>query len=282
MQQSFNTNPIVMEDPPMVEDSVAVEQHEHRMRLMLSSIDLGTANALRRSMIAEVRTMAIDEVMMIKNTSVLPDEFLGHRLGLLPLTSAAADGFTDSRECTCMGHCGTCSVTLTLHVKCDGTEPLAVTTKHFQSNHDQVHPVESFGGDDVGPVLLAKLAPGQELHIVCIAKQGIGREHAKWMPTAAVGFQYDPDNALRHTFLEHPEQWPRNPYSKLRDHGDDKREADFDPTAKCDTFYFDIESTGVMTAKDICIRGASALREKLEKLEQALMDLSPQPDLFKE
>lgn len=45
------------------------------------------ANALRRAMIAETPTMAIENVFVVSNTSVIPDEVLSHRLGLVPLAA---------------------------------------------------------------------------------------------------------------------------------------------------------------------------------------------------
>lgn len=84
---------------------------EYDLSFTLSDADTSMANALRRVMIAEVPTIAIDLVNIEYNTSPMFDEFIAHRLGLIPLASHEADNFNYTRDCDrCTDHCPYCSV----------------------------------------------------------------------------------------------------------------------------------------------------------------------------
>jgi DNA-directed RNA polymerase I and III subunit RPAC1 len=57
----------------------------HELSFELIGVDVSFANALRRIMISEIPTMALEHVYMWNNTSLIHDEVLCHRLGLVPL-----------------------------------------------------------------------------------------------------------------------------------------------------------------------------------------------------
>ena len=61
------------------------QSNELEMEFDLVGVDASIANAFRRILIAEVPTMAIETVFVFNNTSVIQDEVLAHRLGLIPI-----------------------------------------------------------------------------------------------------------------------------------------------------------------------------------------------------
>lgn len=93
------------------EPEVRILEHgAYNLKFELMNTDLSVANALRRIIIAEVSTMAIDLVQVKENTSVLNDEFIAHRIGLVPLVSENVDQFTTHKDCPCAEFCNNCCV----------------------------------------------------------------------------------------------------------------------------------------------------------------------------
>eukprot|EP00124_Ichthyophonus_hoferi_P003785 Ihof_evm2s353 gene=Ihof_evmTU2s353 len=234
---------MVYESKPEVEITDMDRVH---CKFILRKTNLAMANALRRVAISEVPTMAIDLVEVEENTSVLIDEFIAHRLGLIPLNSESAPDMKYTRECECEEYCSECSVIFTLEAKGYTPERLNITTSLLKSDRSDFmpsvgHGTQSFDdGDEDSEILIAKLGKGQEIRLRAIAKKGTGKEHTKWSPCAAIAFEYDPDNALRHTTYPDPSEWPKSKYSQLLD-DDSKFQADYNHEFPLDTFYFDVE-----------------------------------------
>jgi len=76
------------------------EPDEHTLVFELIHCDVSFANALRRILIAEVPTVALENVYMWNNSSLIHDEVLAHRLGLIPLAVDARllDAVDDEEE----------------------------------------------------------------------------------------------------------------------------------------------------------------------------------------
>jgi DNA-directed RNA polymerase subunit D len=162
-----------------------LEKDETNLRLVIKEADVPLMNALRRIALAEVPTMAIDEVVMIENSSILQDEIIAHRLGLTPLKTDL-DSYNLPEECKCQSEfgCSLCRVTLTMDA--DSTEGTrTVYSGELVSENPQIIPVS-----DKVPII--KLAKGQKLKLEAYARLGKGQNHAKWQPVSVCAYKYYP------------------------------------------------------------------------------------------
>ncbi|NWJ29718.1 DNA-directed RNA polymerase subunit D [Marine Group I thaumarchaeote] len=150
-----------------------IKKDSQKISVKLKGVPIQYANALRRICLNGVPIFAIDTVDIIENSSVLPDEGLAHRLGLIPITTDLSR-FNEPSKCDCNSEsgCSNCKVMLVLDTgESDVTR--TVFSNELSSEDDSIKPVSD-------KISIVQLAPGQRVKIECYARLGRGTDHAKW------------------------------------------------------------------------------------------------------
>jgi len=167
-----------------------VEQSGNRIVVKLKGVPLQYANALRRICLSGVPTFAVDDVVMIENSSVLADEGVSHRLAMIPLRTDLSR-FVEPSECDCHSElgCSRCRILLMLDSGSSDTTR-TVTSSDLSSEDEVVKPVSP-------NIPIAVLAPNQKLKLEAYARLGRGSDHAKWN-SASVAALIDGNNPDEH------------------------------------------------------------------------------------
>ena len=148
-----------------------LKKDSNKVYFLMKGVSEIIANSLRRTIIEEVPTMAIEDVNFIKNGSALYDEIMALRLGLIPLKTDLKS-YDLMSDCKCQGKgCSKCQ----LHFKLKTVGPKNVYAEDLVCNDPKVKPIYP-------KMLICKLLKGQKLDLEAVAVLGSGREHAKWVP----------------------------------------------------------------------------------------------------
>jgi DNA-directed RNA polymerase subunit D len=146
----------------------------NKITFKMSGIKPQLANALRRTIIAETPAMAVEEVTFYKNSSIMEDEVLAHRIGLIPLTTDLKT-YDTRQECTCDNKgCAKCTATLTL----DAKGPTTVHSKDLKTTDPKIKPVYD-------NIPIVKLLENHEIKLEAKAILGRGADHMKWQAALA-------------------------------------------------------------------------------------------------
>jgi len=128
-------------------------------------------NSIRRIILEEVPTFAIEDVEVVNNASPLYDETIAQRLGLVPIKTDLSS-YNLKSECKCGGiGCALCEVSM--HLKQD--EDGYVYSGSITSDDPQIVPVDK-------EIPITKLFNGKTLELNLKAVLGNGNEHIKWAP----------------------------------------------------------------------------------------------------
>ncbi len=160
-----------------------LEKTDSTLRLCIEGSNSAFMNTLRRIILSEVPTMAVDELVIYENSSTLQDESLAHRIGLVPLKTDL-DTYNLPENCQCKSEfgCNLCRVSLVLDV---GAEDHSITvySGDIKSETSSTVPVSE-------KIPLVKLAPEQKIKLEAYARLGKGKNHARWQPVSACAYKY--------------------------------------------------------------------------------------------
>ncbi|KAF9467881.1 DNA-directed RNA polymerase [Collybia nuda] len=174
----------------------------------LVGVDASIANAFRRIMIAEVPTVCIEHVYMWDNTSVVVDEVLSHRIGLVPLNVDPA--LVSMKESPTEQATDRNTIVFGIKIICErnphapkgSVNPSELYINHeLRSSHIEWRPAgeqeDVFVAKPPAPtnpnIVLAKLRPGQGVEMELHAVKGVGKDHAKFSPVATASYRLLPN-----------------------------------------------------------------------------------------
>lgn len=214
-----------------------LEKKDKEIKFLLEGVTASFANELRRIMMVEIPTMAIEWVDFKKSDSVLNDEIIANRLGQIPLTfdKKAYDLYN---ACKCEGKgCSRCQVKFVLKKKGPGM----VYSGDLKSKAKDVQPVF-----DKMPIV--ELFEEENLEFEATAQLGLGREHIKWQG-GIVGYK-------NKTVKEVP-----------------KKEENEETKYIEDTFVFSVESVSGYSPEELVLTAAGILEEKMNEFGKNLKKL---------
>lgn len=195
------------------EEGTAVEQLLKKLKIEITKlnneviefdligVDPSIANALRRILLAEVPTVAIETVWIAINSSIIQDEVLAHRVGLIPIKvdPKKLDYVVNDEE--------TDRDTIVFHFDVECTADIVknkfgkdsyknedAISGHLQwlpqGNQSEIFP------EGVKPVfddiVIAKLRPGQRIEFEAHCRKGVGKDHTKFSPVSTASYRLLP------------------------------------------------------------------------------------------
>lgn len=140
-----------------------ISENDEKVSVKIKGVPIQYMNAIRRICLNGVPIYAVESVDVLENTSVLADEGVAHRLGLIPLKTDLQSSKEDNESDKIM-------LTLDSGIS-DDTR--TILSKELKSQDNTVIPTS-------GDIPIVTLAPGQSLKIEVYARLGKGTEHAKW------------------------------------------------------------------------------------------------------
>ncbi|WP_115863723.1 DNA-directed RNA polymerase subunit D [Halorussus litoreus] len=238
-----------------------VDRGDREARFLVRGVTPAFANGIRRAIVADVPTLSIDTVRFVENSSVMFDEQLALRLGLVPLSTPLGE-FEEGD-----------TVTLSLDVSGPGT----AYSGDLVSSDGMVQPA-----DDNIPII--DLKDDQRLELDADAVLSTGKDHAKHQGGVAVGYRHlqrvevvgDRDeygdaeeaNILRGVIEEDGELIPTDEFDHDLTNRYPGKEVEVHDVPNA--FVFHVETDGSLTIDELVTGAAATISDRADELEQAV------------
>uniref|UniRef100_A0A1I8EBV0 Dolichyl-phosphate beta-glucosyltransferase n=1 Tax=Wuchereria bancrofti TaxID=6293 RepID=A0A1I8EBV0_WUCBA len=271
----------------------------------LLGVEAPIANAIRRVLIAELPTLAIEKVYLYQNTSIIPDEVLSHRFGLLPIKAdprlfkmplTPVIGIDESGV-DCNEEPAGDPTSRNPNALKTATNPKEIYENAFvYSNSFKWIPIGDQSTSLPYPpamvhddILVAQLRPGQEIEARCHCLKGLGRDHAKFSPVATASYRLLPQIVLKRKFSGADAQRIKSSFSEgvieidadgvaiVKDARSDTcsrnilRHEDLAEYIELsrikDHFIFSVESTGALKSAELVVEACKVMEEKCRTLQ---------------
>ena len=249
-------------------DVTFVERDDRQARFLVRNITPAFANGVRRAMIADVPTFSVDTVRVVENSSVMFDEQIGLRLGLVPLTTPPGEFEVGD------------TVTLSLDVEGPTREEAAETVTAYSGDLVSVDGMVQPADENI-PII--DLKPGQRLEVEAEAVLDRGREHAKHQGGVAVGYRHLQQVEVVGDLGEFEDEEPHVVRGVIEDDGELVTAEAFDHdltnrypgkelevTDVPNAFVFHVETDGSLSVDDLVLRAVDTLRGRAEELRESV------------
>jgi len=245
-----------------------LNKNDNEIKFLLEESNPQFANALRRIMISEIPILAIDSVDFSINESVLYNEMIAHRLGLIPLAfDPKKFHFKDEHEDG--KTCSMCEVVFAINKK----GPAMVYSKDMKSSNPDVKPFF----DDM-PIV--ELFEDQKLKLEATASLGLAKDHARYQSAVAF-YRYFPIAKLNGKLENTSEVVKVCPKNALKIDGEKiSVSLDCDLCKECikiakpkelleiegdnTKFIFNVESVSSLKPEEIVLSAVDILKEKVK------------------
>lgn len=255
-----------------------LESSSKQIKFIVEDVDVSVVNSLRRIILSEIPNAAFafdpneesNDIIIHSNTGALHNEFLAHRLSLIPLHFDAKEieNFDPSKY------------TFKLKVQNKTSSILLVTTADFEifdengkkydeKFHRQIFPADPITKDHI---LITKLKPnlydlsrGEEIDVECKASIGIGKDHARWCPVSKCTYFNSLDDALVNRTRATIAPADKNKFEHLDKYRLFKKNKYDEPCS----FEFEIETECKMTPKFLVKKAFDILKEQIESFAKS-------------